>query len=184
MALESQEIIVEPFEAWVAPVGTAFPACSATPSGLWKTIGQHGDHNYSEAGATVTMSQTLATFTPAGSPRPRKVWRTEHVWQCAFEVADMTPETLALLMNNPTVTGGAEKKVSLVMGFQIHVFALLLKGPSPLTEGKFSQFEVATAYQAANPAPKFAAKGGPAFLAVEFHAVEAEAEKWVEFCTE
>ncbi len=184
MAIESQEVVVEPFEAYVAPVGTAFPSCSATPAGEWKLVGAHGDMNYSEAGATVTMSQTLATFTPAGSPRPRKVWRTEHVWQVAFEVADMTPETLALLMNNATVTGSGEKKVNLKMGFQIHCFALILKGPSPLNEGKYSQFQVATAYQAANPAPKFAAKGGPAYLAVEFIAVEAEAEKWVEFATE
>ncbi len=184
MAAESQEVLVEPFEGFVAPVGTAFPACSATPSGEWKAVGKQGDKSYSEAGATVTMSQTLSTFTPAGSPRPRKTWRTEQLWECAFEVADMSPETIALLMNNNAVVGAAEKKVSLAMGFQIHLFAFLLKGPSPLTEGKFSQFEVATAYQAANPSPKLAAKGAPALLAVQFMAVEAESGKWVEYVTE
>jgi hypothetical protein len=184
MAVETQEVLVEPFEAFVAPVATAFPACSATPPGPWKAVGQKGDLNYSEAGATVTMSQTLSTFTSAGSVRPQKTWRTEQLWECAFEVADMTPETLALLMNNATVTGANEKKVSLAQGFQVHLFALLLKGPSPLTEGKFSQFEVATCYQAANPSPKLAAKGAPAFLAVQFTAVEAEKGKWVEYATE
>jgi hypothetical protein len=184
MAQESQEVLIEVFEAYVAPVATAFPACSATPAGEWKPVGKQGTDSYSEAGATVTMAQTTAQFTPAGSPRPRKVWRTEHTWQVAFEVADMSPETIALLMNNATVTGGAEKKVNLSMGFQMHLFSLLLKGPSPLNEGKFSQFEVASCYQTANPAPKLAAKGGPAFLAVQFTAVEAEIGKWVEFCTE
>jgi hypothetical protein len=48
MAQESQEVIVETFEAYVAPVATAFPACSATPAGEWKPVGKQGTDSYSE----------------------------------------------------------------------------------------------------------------------------------------
>lgn len=184
MAQETQEILVEPFQVYLAPVGTAFPAVSATPAGEWKLIGKYGDKNYSEAGATVTMSNTFGSFTSAGGVRKRKIWRTEQMWNVAFELADFTPETLATILDNTTVTGSVEKKVSLALGFQVHLFALILRGPSPLTEAKFSQFEVNTCYQVANQAPKLAAKGAPAFLAVEFEAVEAEAGKWIEFVCE
>ena len=185
MAQETQEILVEPFECFLAPVGTAFPAVSGgTPKTPWAPLGRYGDKNYSEAGATVTMSNTFGSFTSAGGVRKRKIWRTEQLWNVAFEVADFSPETLATIFDNATVTGATEKKVSLALGFQVHLFALILRGPSPLTEGKFSQFEVNTCYQVANQAPKLAAKGAPAFLAVEFEAVEAEAGKWIEYCCE
>lgn len=184
MAQETQEILVEPFEIFLAPVGTAFPAVSATPSGEWKVLGKQGDKSYSEAGATVTMSNTFASFMPAGAVRKRKIWRTEQMWNVAAELADFSLETMATIMDNSTVTGSVEKKLSIALGFQVHLFALTLKGPSPLTEGKKSQFQVATCYQVANQAPKLAAKGGPALLAVEFEAVEGENNKWVEYVSE
>lgn len=185
MAAENIEVVVEPYEPWIAPVGTAFPSCSATPSGGWVKVGKQGDLNMSEAGATVTMSQTTAQFTPAGSPRPRKVWRTEHLWTCAFEIADMTPATLGQIMNGNAATKvGAVTSVPLAMGFTMTLYALILRGPSPLTENKNAQFQVASCYQTANPAPKFAAKGGPAFLAVQFTAVEATSGGWVEYVSE
>ncbi len=195
MPAENIEVLVEPYEPWIAPVGTSFLACSATAEELeeggWVRVGkQPSDLNMAEAGATVTMSQTTATFTPAGSPRPRKVWRTEHVWQCAFEIADMTPKTLGQLMNGavPKNVGGKES-VALAMPFTMEIYSLILRGPSPLHEGTLltgakAQFQVTSCYQTANPAPKFAAKGGPAFLAVQFTAVEAVAGKWVEYVAE
>lgn len=184
MAAETQEILVEPFECFIAPVGTTFPAVSASPTGEWKAIGKQGDKSYSEAGATVTMSNTFGSFTPAGAVRKRKTWRTEQMWNVAFELADFSPETLASIMDNATVAGSTVKSVNLALGFQVHLFALVLRGPSPLTEGKHCQFQVNSVYQAANQAPKLAAKGAPALLAVEFEAVEAENNKWVEFFTE
>lgn len=181
---ESQEIIIETLEPYVAAVGTAFPALSAEPASEWKLVGRQGDLNMSEAGATVTISQAISKFIPAGTPRPRKIWRTEEEWSCAFEVADMTPATLALILDNITVETGPPTKVKIERTFEAHLYALLLRGTSPTTEGKHCQFQVSNAYQVANQTAKFAPKGGPAFLAVQFDAVEAEKGKWVEFTCE
>jgi hypothetical protein len=169
-------------------VGTAFPALTTEEASFptaWVKVGAQVDKSYSEAGVTVTNSQSISTFTPAGSTVVRKAWRTEEGFQVAFEIADLSPETYALVMDNATVTHvtgtPGSKTFQMKRGFTAHQQALLLRGPSPAYEGKFSQFNVYACYQGANPAPKLAAKGGPAMLAVQYIATEAENNKFVEF---
>lgn len=178
MAVETQEIIVEDLECYLAPLSTAFPALSATPTGEWKQVGKAGPLGHSEAGSTITLSKTAATFTSSGAAAPRKSWVTDRGFEVAFEVADLSLETLAMLADNVSVEGTTVKKVKLPKGFTNHEYAAILRGTSPMTEGKKAQWNIPSCYNGANMAPKFAPKGGPAYLAVQLIATLATGE-WV-----
>jgi hypothetical protein len=181
---ETQEILVEDLECYVAPIGTAFPALTAEPVAEWKKVGKRGKESHSEAGSTITIGKTVSSFMSAGTPHALKTWVTERSFEAAFEVADLTPETLALLYDNRTVEGTKEKSVNLDGGFESHEFAAILRGTSPLTEGKNLQFNVYSCYQGANLAPKFAPKGAPALLAVQLIATKATTAGWVKMVAE
>jgi hypothetical protein len=175
------EIVAAPYTAWLAPAGTASPKLTEAESEFktpWKKVGTSGDLDYSEAGVTVTHSQTIATFLGAGSTVPRKAWRTDESLEVAFELADVSPTQYALVLDNRSitvvagVTGTGEKigeeKFSLYKGIQVYAYALLLRGPSSVEENLPAQYYVPACYQAANPAPKYSLKGGPAMLALQF----------------
>lgn len=178
-------IIAAPYTVYLATVGTAFPTLEEAPSTAWTKLGTSGAKDYSEAGVTVTHSQTLGSFTGAGSTLTRRVWRTDESAQFALDLADMTPKQYALIMDNvavTTVTGASgEENFQLERGIEVHGYALLARGPSALNgaAGKESQYEVTLCYQAGNPAPKFAIKGGPALLSCQFTAMEGEADGFV-----
>lgn len=178
-------ILTSPYSCWVAAPGTAFPTLTTAESAFastWTKVGESGDKNYSEAGVTVTHSETVATFQSAGSTVPRKAWRTDEGLEVAFELADLSPEQYALILDNATVThvtgSPGERKFELYRGPVVHYYAVLLRGPSAEEETLEAQYEIPFAYQAANQAPKLALKGGPAMLAVQFTALEVEAGKF------
>lgn len=184
-----QEIITEPFNVWIAEVGTAFPALTTEESGFasgWTKLGVQVDKSYSEAGLTVSHTQTPASFTPAGSTVPRKWWRTEESMTLSLELADLTPETYATVMDHKGevthVTGTpGEYSFQIRRGLKMKAYALLARGPSPLYENHYSQYNCPVVYQTGTPTPKFAIKGGPAFLAVTFSVAEGEVGKFAEF---
>jgi hypothetical protein len=185
---ELAEVIAAPYTAWVAPAGTAFPTLEteeASFASSWTKIGTSGNLNYSEAGVTVTHTQTQGQFVSAGGITPRKKWRTDEGMQVAFDLVDLSPKQYALIMDEATVTtvtgAAGEQSFQLKRGINVHVYALLLRGTSTLNESKKGQYEIATACQMANPAPKFALKGGPAMLALQFDVLEFEAGKWAIF---
>src|SRR4051812_15829673 len=93
------EIIVAPLTVYVAPVGTAFPAVNAAPGGSWFKLGTNGTKNYDEKGVTVTHSESLATFTPAGGTAARKAFRTQESLTIEFELVDLTIEQYAKVLN-------------------------------------------------------------------------------------
>jgi hypothetical protein len=185
---ELAEVIAAPYTAWIAAPGTAFPTL-ATEEGAfasgWTKLGTSGNKNYSEAGVTVTHSQTQGQFVSAGGITPRKKWRTDEGMQVAFDLVDLSVKQYALIMDNATVTtvtgAAGEQSLSLFRGINVKVWALLLRGVSTLNEAKNGQYEIATCVQMANPAPKFALKGGPAMLATQWDVLELEAGKWATF---
>lgn len=175
------EIVAAPFTAWLAPAGTKAPKLTEKESEFampWVKVGTSGDLDYSEGGVTVTHSQTIATFLGAGSTVPRKAWRTDESMEVAFELADVSPKQYALILDDQTITTVAgvtgtgehigEESFSLYRGIQVYAYALVLRGPSSVEENLPSQYYVPACYQAANPAPKYALKGGPAMLALQF----------------
>lgn len=173
------EIVAAPLTVYLAPTGTAFPAVDAAPAVAWKKLGTEGAHNYDEEGVSLTSSQTIESFTPAGSPRARKAWRTEEGLTVGFTLVDLSPEQYARVHDDATITtvaAGAgtagSKKFELARGVNVKTFALLARGESSVDNGLAMQLELATVYQSAEPEISFK-KGEPAGLALEFTALEA-----------
>lgn len=177
---EPYEIVAQPFTAWIAAVGVAFPSIDQDPGGSWTKIGTSGDLNYTEDGVTVTMEQAIEKFRALGSTGARKAFRTEEDLMIAFTVADLTLEQIKAALNGNTVATTAPgigtagyKKIGLSRGLAVTEYALLLRGAaaSPYGDDWVAQFEVPRCYQNSNPEIVFV-KGEPAGVAMEFAALE------------
>jgi hypothetical protein len=179
--LQPFEVICSPYTLYAATVGTAFPNIDTAPvtgTGGWTQIGTSGNKNYTDTGVTVTHTQTVSTFTPAGSTTVRKAWRTEEGLTVAFELADLSPAQYALMLDNvpvtvvaPSTAEGGYSQFELMRGVQVNQYSLLVRGISPINEAYTAQYQVSSAFMMGNPAPRYS-KQGPATLAVEFHAYE------------
>lgn len=176
--MQPYEIICAPYNVYAAPVGTAMPLIDAAPITPWLLIGTSGNKNYSDTGVTVTHTQTVSTFIPAGSTTVRKAWRTEEGLTVGFELADLSPTQYALMMDdvsvttvNATTAQAGDQHFEVMRGVQVSQYALLVKGISPINENYSAQYEIASSFQMGNPAPRYS-KQGPAMLAIEFHAYE------------
>lgn len=173
------EIVAGPLELWVAPAGENFPAVDATPAGNWKKIGTSGPLNYHEDGVTAKMPQTIESFTPAGGTHQRKAWRTEDGLTFEVKVADFAPEQFALVYDDATVTTTpaasatpGTKSIDLGRGIEVHVYALLARGASPVDNSMVAQFQVDACYQNGEIETVWK-KGEPVAVAAEFVALEA-----------
>jgi hypothetical protein len=174
------EIIASPLTLYVAEVGTAFPKIDAAPAGAWLKLGALGAKNYTDDGVTVTTSQTVETFIPAGSTAPRKAFRTEEGLAMGFTLVDLSPEQFAKVLDEAAITTvvaaagkAGEKSFSMLRGLGVQQYALLARGESTVDNELASQYEWPTVYQSGDPSPVYT-KGEPAGLDVEFTALEVE----------
>lgn len=182
MSVAPFEIIGAPFTMFVGPVGTPMPAIDDEEADFdagWVKLGTSGDKNYDEDGVSVKISEKIEVFRSAGSTVPRKAFRTEEDLMVGLKLADLTPDQFAQIMDDATITTTAagvgvagNKAFSLYRGPDVAQFAVLLRGPSSVVDGMYSQFEVDSAFQSADQEPTFT-KGKPALLAVEFTAIDA-----------
>lgn len=174
------EIIASPLTLYVAIVGEAFPKIDDAPGEDWFKLGALGAKNYTDDGVTVTTSQTVETFIPAGSTAPRKAFRTEEGLAMGFTLVDLSPEHFAKVLDEAaitTVVAGAEKagekSFSMLRGLGVQQYALLARGESTVDNELVAQYEWPTVYQSGDPSPVYT-KGEPAGLDVEFTALEVE----------
>lgn len=169
------EVVVGPYTVYVAPVGTAFPATNAAPSGSWIKLGTSGAKNYDDKGVTVQHNQTIQRWKPSGTTGNRKAWRSSEVFTVAFELVDLTLEQYAVILNNATVTvqtgPPATKTIQLQQGISVATFALLARGNSPYNDTLPAQYQVPIAFQADNPSPVFSLNT-PGGLACTWEALE------------
>jgi hypothetical protein len=172
-------IIVAPYQVYWAPTGTAYPAISATPSGSWILLGTAGAEDYSDAGVTVTHSQTINEIRGASSTGPRKATRTEESIEISLTLMDVTLEQYRMSLNSNAITTTTaasgvtgKKEVNLFQGVDVSVFALLVRGQSPYigSTNSYMQYQVPLVYQSGNPAPVYN-KGVAAMLEVHFRAL-------------
>ncbi len=169
------EIVATPLTLYIAPIGSAVPLVDTVPaSGTWTLVGQSGVNDYDAAGLTVTHSQTIGTWTSVGQTAPIAAWRTDEVLEIAVTLADISPTTYALALNDVAVTTVAattgvpgESDISLLQGLTVNTFALLARGVSSTNPTLAAQYWVPMVYQSANPAPVYK-KGAPAELALTF----------------
>lgn len=176
--MEPLEIIMAPFEVYVAPVGTAFPTVDAAPGAGWTLLGKGGKDNMDESGVTVTHSQTLNPKRTLGSTGNIKVVRSAEELTIGFTLFDLTAEMYANALNGATVTTVAPgtgtigtKEINLRQGRDVSLFALIARGPSPELDGANGQYQVPKVYQSDNPKPVFK-KDDAAGLLFTFTALE------------
>ena len=173
------EVIAAPFDAYVAPLATAFPTLDQAPSGTWKLIGTAGSRNQTDTGVTVTNSQTVGEFTPGGSTVVRKRWRQAEGLTVALAVADLSvvqyanaiDAAITVVAPGVGVGNPGESHFEMFRGTQVAAYALLVRGISPFNDAFVAQYEVPSVHQMGSPAPNFS-KQNPSELALEWHAYE------------
>lgn len=176
--MQPYSIIGAPYEVWIAPAGTAFPALDDAPADPWALLGVNGTRSLDEDGVTVTHGQTINQQRAAGATGPLKAFRTEENLTIAFNLIDLTVETYRYVLNGATITDTpagvgvvGTRAIGLSRGFAIVEYALLARGVSPYDDELLAQYEVPRVYESAEPAPQFT-KGQAAMLAAQFTAME------------
>lgn len=176
--MQPYEIIVSPFQVYLAPVGEAFPEVDDAPAGNWVLLGTNGKDNYAEDGVTVSHEQTLSVIRTLGTTGGIKVIRTEESLSISLVLFDISAEHYAEVLNGVTLDDVAaaaltpgHRDITLRQGPDVAIFALLCKGVSPYGDSWAAQYAVPIVYQGANPAPIYS-KGDAAGLAISFMALE------------
>ncbi len=149
MATEPYEIMTGVGRLYIADVGTAFPAVTATPGAGWRDLGLTQD------GVTVTMEQEIEQIFVDQENGPVKEGRTQETMMIATALAEATLENLADILGQTvtTVAPGAgtigTKEVLLRRGATIATFALLFRGESAYGNWP-AQYEVPRGYFGGN----------------------------------
>jgi len=187
--MEPYEIIMSPYEVWLAPVGESYPAINETPSGNWVKLGTNGNKNYGEDGITVTHTQALNQKRVYGATGAVKVNRSSEDLQIALTLFDLTLEEYAKILNGVSVTDEAAgsgtagyRSITLRQGFDVKTYALLCRGASPYGDDWNMQYQVPRVYQSENPAPVFSKTDGAGlnlvFMALEDADASTDAERF------
>lgn len=173
------EIIGAPYEVYVAPVGTTFPALDAAPSGSWFKLGTSGTKSYDDDGVTVKMPQKQTEFRGAGSTVPRKTWRTEEDHYIGVTLMDVSITQVAKVLGDAAITVVApgagiagESKINLTQGISVKQYAVLARGISPANEALTAQYEMDSACNDGEPEVVYS-KGKPAGVATNWRAIDA-----------
>ena len=173
-----EEIIVSPYEVYLAVTGTAFPLIDVAPAAAWKKLGTSGNKSMSEDGVAVNHPQTIQEFRAYGSTGPIKAWRTEESLVLSFTIIDLLLEEYQRIINDNSITTVAagsgtagHKRFSLLRGSDVNLKALLVRGPSPYLADHNAQYEVDKIYEGGSPTVTYS-KGAPAGLSFELHAIE------------
>lgn len=176
--MEPYEIVGQPLELWLAPVGTAFPAIDDAPANTWVLVGTSGDRSQTEEGVTVTHSQTINKVRAGGSVGAIKAFRPEEDLMFRVTLMDVSLEQYKVAVNGNALTTTAAgvgtagtKKMGLSRGKDVTVYALLARGVSPYDPTYTAQYQVPRCYVSGSPAIVYR-KGQPAGIELTFEALE------------
>jgi hypothetical protein len=160
--MEPYEMIIAPFEVYLAQVGEAFPTVDDAPAGNWSLLGKNGMDNMADAGVTVTHEQTIVQKRNVGSTGIKKVARTEEGLTVSMVLEDLTLETYAKILNGQSIgqiSAGAgipgQRSIALMQGAEVAEFAVLVRGVSAYDSNLKAQYQIPRAYQSDNPSPVF-----------------------------
>jgi hypothetical protein len=176
--MEPYEIIIAPFDVYLAPVGEAFPAVNSVPSGNWRVLGKNGRKNVDESGVTVTHSQTIEKKKTLGTTGTAKVVRSGEDMKISLTLNDLSLEQYSIALNGMSISEissssgvAGQKTLSLHQGTQVKTYAMLIRGVSAYDEAFKAQYQIPVCYQDGNPAPVFNKKD-IASLKLEFGVIE------------
>jgi hypothetical protein len=126
------EIVAGLVDAFLAPVGTAFPAINAAPIAAWLKLGVGGAKDYTEDGLVVRHEVGVERIRSFGTTGPRKAFRTTEDLLIELTLMDATAEAISAALNQLAITTlvgpPAEKTVQLLEGQSVTLRALLIRG--------------------------------------------------------
>lgn len=143
--MNSYEILTGVGRLYVAPVGTAFPALTASPSGSWRDLGE------TQEGVTVTYDEEIEEITVDQETGPVKAHRTSETLAVETNLAMATLENLADVLgvtvtDTPPGSGTiGTREVPNYKGSAVKEFAFLFRGDSPYGDYP-AQYEIRRGY--------------------------------------
>ena len=173
------ELIAGPFVVYWAPVGTPAPEISADPPSPWTLLGRNGAKNISEDGINIEFEETVEGQMVLGSTAVQKQFRTSEEVTLSMTILDVTAETFAFAMSNPSgITtsapasgAGGHLDVPLLKGFTVLNAAFLMRGPSPYGDNWYAQYWLPRGYPAFSGALQYQ-KGEAAGIELSIMALE------------
>ena len=174
------EIVAGLLDAYLAPVGTAFPAINAAPGGAWIKLGAGGAKDYTEDGLVVRHEVGVQRIRSLGTTGPRKAFRESEDLFIELTLMDATAESISAALNQLAITTlagpPAEKTVQLLEGQVVTTRALLLRGIlSPYADSANNlQFDIPIVYQN-GPIEMAFKKGSPVGPKLQFVALQDDA---------
>lgn len=167
-------IIVAPFDVYIAPTGTAFPDVNEEPADPWAKLGSNGNLEYSDDGVHVFFDETVDYHRFLGSTGPRKATRSEESLRIEFELNDLSVEGFAAALGQTATTAAgppAVKTMPLYRGFAVTEYAVLVRGPSPYMANGAAQYQIPVAVVSSSAEVVYN-KTDPAGLAIQIQALE------------
>lgn len=173
MATEPFEVIAGPATVYIAPVGEPFPEINEEPTGQWTSLGR------TDGGVTVKHTQDINLITVDQNLMPVKAIRTKAGLEVSCDLAEITLETYAKLLNDASVNKVAAgtgtpgyRSFDLTASVDLAQFALLVRGPSPYMDA-YMDFRLERVIQSGEPEIKFV-RDDKSVLSVTFTALEGD----------
>lgn len=147
------EVIAGSVDAYLAPVGTAFPIISAAPAGTWVRLGAAGSKDISEDGVAIRHEESVKRIRGLGVTGARKAFRDTEDLFIELTLMDATAEAISAALNQQAITTlvgpPAEKTVQLMEGGTVNLRAMLIRGLlSPYADSaNYFQFDLPIVYQ-------------------------------------
>jgi len=171
------EIQAGAVDAWLAPVGTAFPVINVAPAGTWIKIGLNQSKDYADAGVLMRNMQTTKEVETLGTTGPVKAYREKEALVIELTLLDATLESYQQALNQSAITvltgPPAEKTIPLIQGGTVATRALLIRGLlSPYADSVANlQWDVPLVYQSGDIDTLYK-KADPVGLKLVFRALQ------------
>jgi hypothetical protein len=177
------EVIAGPVEAYVAPLGTAFPLMDVAPAAAWILLGANGSKNIDETGLAIHDAATSNDWRSLGTTMAVKNFLVSEDLRVEFNLGDIRAEMWSIARGGhattaadvTTVAAGVgtmgHKDLSLVRNLNsINTVALLLRQQqSPYGDGFLTQYEFPKAVCPGDGIDLVYVKGVPIAVHFNFH---------------
>ncbi len=172
MATTPFEIIVAPFDVYIADVGTSFPLVDGGLS-AWVQLGTSGSKSFTEDGVVVAHTQTIDYHRSYGDTAPVKATRSSEDCTISFTLMDLTLEHYNRIWENTLTTTAQSsgvagiKEINIKKGLDVGAVAMIISGPSPYADAMDFQYQIPKVVQSGSPSVTYS-KSAPAGISLEY----------------